>query len=116
MSITAFVLVGNGVFYTRPKPSLTPCLPPFPSSPRPLSLPPHPSSRTYHLVIRGLLNAGEGKKALEVAGKAPLALADSTQEMLKTAVEAEAGVQKNTEEQAQGDGVEEGEGEKKKDK
>ena len=53
---------------------------------------------------------------MEVAGKAPLALADSTQEMLKTAVEAEAGVQKNTEEQAQGDGVEEGEGEKKKDK
>jgi len=79
------------------------------------SLPPSPSLRTYHLVIRGLLNAGEEKKALEVAGKAPLALADSTQEMLKTAVEAEAAVEKKeAEQQAQGEGEKEGEGEKKK--
>ena len=63
------------------------------------------TARTYHLVIRGLLNAGEEKKALEVAGKAPLALADSTQEMLKTAVEADAAVEKKeAEQQAQGEG------------
>jgi hypothetical protein len=62
------------------------------------------TARTYHLVIRGLLNAGEEKKALEVAGKAPLALADSTQEMLKTAVEADAAVEKEAEQQAQGEG------------
>lgn len=74
------------------------------------------TARTYHLVIRGLLNAGEEKKALEVAGKASLALADSTQEMLKKAVEAEAGVQKEAEEQAQGEDGKEGEGENKENK
>ena len=71
------------------------------------SVPPSLSTslRTYHLVIRGLLNAGEEKKAVEVADKAPLALADSTQEMLKTAVEAEAAVEKKeAEQQAQGEG------------
>jgi len=51
-----------------------------------------------------------------VAGKASLALADSTQEMLKKAVEAEAGVQKEAEEQAQGEDGKEGEGENKENK
>ena len=50
---------------------------------------------------------------MEVAGKAPLALADSTQEMLKTAVEAEAAVEKKEAEQAQAEKGKEGEGEKK---